>query len=451
MEASDTVTNVAKILSAQVLANEAAVKKLREGDLYSFERDVLGLFIQIFELVMREVLQTVAKQVCQTYRARYQASGLHKWKPRRLRIELHTGGGVEVESLYAKSVRGTVEGSRHLIERHWCIHAGCSPLRMSQIGMCSALCPSYDTANEILSLTSSTQSVGRLRNATMELARQCAQKEVSLCLAKGESLAGKHVLISIDGGRTRTRIYPDESAGKKAGCTYHTPWCEPKVFVIQALDEHKKAGSIQLPIYGARFGEEDVLGLLSQYLQALHIDQATSVQLVADGAAWIWANIPNMLVSLGVPKERITETLDHIHAVEYLNNLINAFPKYFSNARVKELTQQFPAWLWQGKIDKIITCCKLIFMRPRQEVKRWINYLEKHKKRMQYAHFKENNQACGSGIIESGIRRIINLRFKNASTFWYKENVEKLFFLRATCLAKRWNIFIHNLLSLHHP
>jgi hypothetical protein len=61
MEPSDTVTNVAKILSAQVLADEAAVKKLREGDLYSFERDVLGLFIQIFELVMREGLQTAAK------------------------------------------------------------------------------------------------------------------------------------------------------------------------------------------------------------------------------------------------------------------------------------------------------------------------------------------------------------------------------------------------------
>ena len=64
MEPSDTVTKVAKILSAQILADEAAVKNLREGDLYSFERGVLGLLIQIFEAVMREGLQTVAKQVC---------------------------------------------------------------------------------------------------------------------------------------------------------------------------------------------------------------------------------------------------------------------------------------------------------------------------------------------------------------------------------------------------
>ena len=52
---------------------------------------------------------------------------------------------------------------------------------------------------------------------------------------------------------------------------------------------------------------------------------------------------------------------------------------------------------------------------------------------------------CGSGIIESGIRRIINLRFKNASTFWKKETVEKLYFFRAALLSKRWDIVMDNI------
>jgi hypothetical protein len=32
----------------------------------------------------------------------------------------------------------------------------------------------------------------------------------------------------------------------------------------------------------------------------------------------------------------------------------------------------------------------------------------------------------------TGIRKIIHLRFNNTSTFWIKENVEKLYILRAT-------------------
>jgi intracellular sulfur oxidation DsrE/DsrF family protein len=72
-------------------------------------------------------------------------------------------------------------------------------------------------------------------------------------------------------------------------------------------------------------------------------------------------------------------------------------------------------------------------------------YLKKHEKRMQYADYKEDNLMCGSGIVESGVRRIINLRFKNTSAFWDAATVEKLYFLRAAVLSKRWNVVIQNL------
>ncbi len=89
--------------------------------------------------------------------------------------------------------------------------------------------------------------------------------------------------------------------------------------------------------------------------------------------------------------------------------------------------------------------CREIYKRPGQIITRWINYLEKHQDKMQYTEYEKNKLMCGSGIIESGIRRIINLRFKNASTFWQKELVEKLYFLRAAVLSKRWNTVIENI------
>jgi hypothetical protein len=67
---------------------------------------------------------------------------------------------------------------------------------------------------------------------------------------------------------------------------------------------------------------------------------------------------------------------------------------------------------------------------------------------MSYQCFRDQNLVCGSGVIESGIRRVINLRFKNASAFWSPKNVEMLYFLRATLLAFRWNTLINNLVVL---
>jgi hypothetical protein len=67
---------------------------------------------------------------------------------------------------------------------------------------------------------------------------------------------------------------------------------------------------------------------------------------------------------------------------------------------------------------------------------------------MQYADCQAKKLMCGSGIIESGIRRVINLRFKNASAFWKQDNVECLYFLRGIMLSFRWQIMMNNLIAL---
>jgi hypothetical protein len=71
-------------------------------------------------------------------------------------------------------------------------------------------------------------------------------------------------------------------------------------------------------------------------------------------------------------------------------------------------------------------------------------YFKKQQNRIDYQSLKDDNRPCGSGIIESGIRRIINLRFKSPSTFWYPENVEKLIFMRGVALAGRWETMMKN-------
>ena len=72
-------------------------------------------------------------------------------------------------------------------------------------------------------------------------------------------------------------------------------------------------------------------------------------------------------------------------------------------------------------------------------------YFLKNKERIDYQTLKEQNWPIGSGVVESGIRRIINLRFKSPSSFWYPENVEKLILMRGIALSGRWEIMMKNL------
>ena len=53
---------------------------------------------------------------------------------------------------------------------------------------------------------------------------------------------------------------------------------------------------------------------MKKYLIKLEIHKAEHVQLVADGAPWIWNNVKDILLALNVEASRITETLDYYHA-----------------------------------------------------------------------------------------------------------------------------------------
>ena len=63
---------------------------------------------------------------------------------------------------------------------------------------------------------------------------------------------------------------------------------------------------------------------------------------------------------------------------------------------------------------------------------------------MQYQNFKDSNIPCGSGCVESAIRRVINLRLKSPGIFWKKDMAELFLFLRSQLISGRWLIFMRN-------
>ncbi len=421
---------------------------LESGNLYEFELDLFEALNQTYDMISEELMKMASTKITGRLMMAAKANGGRKIEVRQTSVRLATGHQIKIVSPYVKKPPRNWIGSRHLLENHWRIIGGSSPFLYDKVGFCSALGPSYDLAHQTLRKFGVNLSISSVRDITNRFANKCFNLgEENLLIEKNESLAGKRVIVSIDGGRTRIRSYQEseERDGNANQLKYETPWCEPKLFVIDVLNNEGQIDNFQLPIYGCRFSDVDLFALLERYLKKLEIEKAEQVQIVADGAPWIWNNTKSLLTRLNVEASRIIETLDYYHVTQYIHLLIDEMPSRIGKKQRALYLKQFKMWLWAGMTDQIIQICRTIFKRPNQLVKRWINYLEKHIRKTQYTDYERRHLMCGSGIIESGIRRIINLRFKNASTFWKKEIVEKLYLLRAALLSKRWNLLIQNL------
>lgn len=418
---------------------------LVSGDLLSYEQSLSKCMNEVYNIISDELLPAASLEVAEQLKEKGRSDGGRKIEMRPYTFRLGTGKQIEVPSPYVKQADTGWSGPRHLICSHWKITGGASPALYDKVGYCAVLTPSYEVAYQTLDKFGVSICQTSVRDISNELANRCFKAgEENLIIRLRENLAGMRVVISLDGGRTRSRVYTGKlnAAGNS---TYETDWIEPKLFVIDVLDEEGRPDRYKLPIYGSRFSESDVLDLLERYLKRLGIETAKEVQILADGAPWIWNQIKDLLIRMGVESDRIVETLDYYHASQYVHDLVKEMPKRITERQRKEYLKEFKNWLWEGQSDQIVKKCHEVYKRPGQMITRWISYLEKHQKRMQYAEYERNKLMCGSGIIESGIRRIINLRFKNASTFWQKERVEKLYFLRAAVLSKRWNIVMENI------
>lgn len=371
--------------------------------------------------------------------------GLKKLELRTASIQLRTGTKVKLPSLYSKSAPESHCESRHLTHLYWGVVGDAGPMYSSITSLLSVICPSFSVSQSIMNQLGVKSDCSRVRDVSLDFAAQCLSKRSSIQLDQSESLAGKRVVIAIDGGRTRTRSYTDEctAAGNRK---FDTNWREPKMFVITSIDEAGKREKDCLPIYDSTFGDDEMMDLLSQYLDNLDIDQAAAIQVVADGAPWIWNRVTAMLTALGVENDRIIETLDFYHASEHLHELKEYLPKE-SNKGVFEKMKNH---LWSGNIASLGRL--LVKSIPDLDLDDFgpFAYFRKNKERIDYQWLRMHAWPCGSGVVESGIRRIINLRFKSPSSFWYPENVEKLILLRAIVLSGRWNIMLNNLFTKHH-
>jgi len=228
---------------------------------------------------------------------------------------------------------------------------------------------------------------------------------------------------------------------------YHRDWREPRQLVLyrQAAPGESKADQPP-PIYDATLSDhEGAIWLLKRYLKAIDVTVLERVVVCGDGAAWIWKDIERLCQRGELPASRVVQVLDYTHAKQNLNELYDLLP-----ARVRQepgLAVRWKRWLWEGDMDAIRqSLCRYLRGKKRaQGLKKWEGFFQRHAHRMRYAQFHAEGLPCGSGAVESAIRRVINLRLKGPGIFWGRERAEWMLFLRSQLLCGRWELLLAHL------
>jgi hypothetical protein len=337
------------------------------------------------------------------------------------------------------------------------IRDGVSPATRSQLALYTVQAGSYREAVVLLAqrglvvepstLRRVAQSTARadirLRDAALEQARQVP-------LPADGPLAGLRVRVSVDGGRVRTRHNRPGHKTKKGRHRYDTPWREPRVLVVDILDEEGKAERLRLPLYEVLLDDaEATVAVVIGYLRLLGAAQARVVEFIADGAEWIWQRSEKIRQEAEILEERWVEAVDFYHASEHLHDAVELC-RNLSPAQRQKLYEQLRHVLRTDAkgVDKVIARLQEEARgRRAKKMKEAIGYFEKHAKRMAYVDLDDRHLAVGSGPVESAVRRVINLRFKAPGNFWTPGTVADLMHLRAGFKAGRWGELMERVLT----
>ena len=323
------------------------------------------------------------------------------------------------------------------------VHERCTPLLGSTLSMWSSLLSSFAEVRQVLSDQGGILGIKVIRRLTYRYAERARlmQEAGAFRLAEGESIAGKRVVVSTDGGRIRMRENKRGKKTQKGRTRYKGAWREPKLLIIYVVDEEGRLEKSFAPIIDGNLkGPDGVFQLIYDYLKAIDITQADQVLFVADGAHWIWNRVPLIVKKLGLKAEQVYELLDFYHAVEHLGK-VAGLRKAWSDKERKAWIRKQRRLLSEGQAEKVIDAVRVICKgRNGKAIRTERNYFIRNKHRLAYPVIKELKLPLGSGAIESSVRRVINLRLKGPCIFWHKENAAKMMMLRSYYKSGRWNL-----------
>ena len=330
---------------------------------------------------------------------------------------------------------------------------GSSPALQATVARIVALSPSIDVARKELRRQGVTLDKKTVRRLAEQLGTQflvwrqrelLAWREQTVLTPAGDELTGCRVAVQIDGGRVRVRENKKRPAARQKGQRrkFKTPWREPKALIIFVFDKQgKMIRRDRRPLIdGTLLGPDHLAELVAWHLHRLGAAKAEVVVFVSDGARWIWDRLDEIIRRAGLDPSRTARVLDWCHAVQHLSRALESLKLKAPTRRAK--FAELRSWLKQSRHTEVVAELERLAVGRPEKHKVWteIRYLRQHGEagHLQYRTFRRRGLPCGSGAIESTIRRVINLRLKSNGMYWLGENAEAVFALRANLLSDRW-------------
>jgi hypothetical protein len=345
------------------------------------------------------------------------------------------------------------KGKRRAGKRYAGVYAGlvllgiydrCTPALAAEVSLLAAMLGSLEEAREVLAERGVVLDIKTLRQIAYRYGTRARLSQQLDDTVFEDTVAGRRVVVSSDGGRLRLRETKRGRKTKKGRQRYTGAWREPKVLIIYVVDAEGKREARFAPVMDATLkGPDAVFGLLRTYLQRLHITQADRVLFIADGAPWIWKRVPALVHTLGLRAEQVYELLDFYHAAQHLAQVAALRKDWSAKARSRWRNHQ-RRLLLRGQIEQVIEAVReLCRGRNSKAIRQHRDYFVKNQSRLAYAELSAIGLPIGSGAIESTVRRVINLRLKGPSIFWCRASAEAILLLRSYYKAGRWKLLKH--------
>src|SRR5712691_8897719 len=321
------------------------------------------------------------------------------------------------------------------------IYDRCTPALASEVSLLAAMLGSLDEAQDVLAARGVELDTKTVRLIAYRYAARARLVQQAETTAFEDTVAGRRVVISSDGGRMRLREIKRGPKTTKGRRRYTGAWREPKVLIVYVVDAEGNREACFAPFIDATLkGPDAVFALLRSSLQRLEITQADQVLFIADGAPWIWKRVPLLVQALGLAGEQVHELLDFYHAVQHLGQVAALRKDWSAKVRTRWCTQQ-RRLMRRGEVEQVIAAvCDICRGRNSKAIRKHRDYFIKNQSRMTYAKLMAMKLPIGSGAIESTVRRVINLRLKGSSLFWCRASAEAILLLRSYYKAGRWKM-----------
>lgn len=224
----------------------------------------------------------------------------------------------------------------------------------------AAMLGSLEEASRVLAERGIVLGVKVVRRIAYRFAERARMAQRLEQIDFGHGLAGRRVVVRMEGGRIRLREKKRGPKTAKGRDRYHGAWREPKLFIVDVVDAEGKLAHTFMPVLDGLIGGPDALfKLLGGYLEQLGLAAADQVLFVADGAPWIWNRTPALVQRLGLKPEQVHELIDFYHAVEHLGKVAALRKSWTANQRKSWIHRQ-RKHLREGQADKVVAAVREI-------------------------------------------------------------------------------------------